>query len=68
MLENLNEEQRLLQTTVSRFMEKEIYPHEELVDKEGQVPIELGRQIENRSKEIGLFAANLPESVGGGGA
>ena len=67
MLENLNEEQRLLQTTVSRFMEKEIFPHEELVDKEGQVPIELGRQIENRSKEIGLFAANLPESVGGGG-
>ena len=67
MLENLNEEQRLLQITVSRFMEKEIFPHEELVDKEGQVPIELGRQIENRSKEIGLFAANLPESVGGGG-
>ena len=67
MIENLNEEQRLLQKTVKSFMEQEIYPHEEMVDKDGKVPIDLGRQIEKRSKEIGLFASNLPESVGGGG-
>ncbi len=48
-------------------MEEEIYPHEEKVDQLGEVPIELGRQIEQRSIEMGLYSANLPESVGGGG-
>ena len=48
-------------------MEKEIYPHEEEVDRRAHVPSELGRQIERRALEAGLYAANLPESVGGGG-
>lgn len=60
-------EEALLLRTVQSFMEAEIYPHEEEVDRLGEVPEELGRQIEARSKEAGLFAANLPEEVGGGG-
>jgi len=48
-------------------MDAEIYPNEDEVDKLGEVPDELGRQIEERAKAVGLFAANLPESVGGGG-
>ncbi len=64
--ERAHEEEMLLDS-VRRFMEEELYPHEELVDREGEVPIELGRQIEARSKEVGLFAANLPSDVGGGG-
>jgi acyl-CoA dehydrogenase len=60
-------EHEMLHETVKRFMEEEILPHEEMVDREGEVPIEIGRQIEARSKAVGLFAANLPESVGGGG-
>jgi acyl-CoA dehydrogenase len=60
-------EHEMLQKTVQRFMEQEIFPHEDLVDREGAVPPELGRQIEARAKQAGLFAANLPESVGGGG-
>ena len=62
-----NHEQELLKNTVKRFVEDELYPHEEIVDQTGEVPIELGRQIEKRSKEIGLFSANLPVEVGGGG-
>ena len=62
-----NHEQELLKNTVKRFVEDELYPHEETVDQTGEVPIELGRQIEKRSKEIGLFSANLPVEVGGGG-
>ena len=54
-------------STVKSFMEKEIFPHEDLVDRLGEVPIDLGRQIEKRAKEVGLFAANLPVDVGGGG-
>ena len=61
----LNHEQRMLLDTVRSFMEKEIYPHENVVDRRGHVPPELGRQIEKRAIEAGLYAANLPESVGG---
>ena len=67
MLMTQNHEQELLEKTVKRFVEEELYPHEEIVDKNGEVPIELGRQIEKKSKELGLFSANLPVEVGGGG-
>ena len=60
-------ENELLLKTVQTFLEQEIYPHEEVVDRTGEVPLELGQQIEARSKKAGLFASNLPEEVGGGG-
>jgi acyl-CoA dehydrogenase len=60
-------ENDLLLNTVRSFLEAEIYPHEDLVDRTGEVPEDLGRQIETRAKEVGLYASNLPESVGGGG-
>jgi acyl-CoA dehydrogenase len=63
----LSHEHRMLLETVESFMEREIYPYEEEVDVSGQVPLELGKQIEQRAIEVGLYAANLPESVGGGG-
>jgi acyl-CoA dehydrogenase len=31
------------------------------------VPPELGDEIKNKCIELGFFAANLPENVGGGG-
>ena len=64
---NLSHENELLVGTVRAFMEAEMMPHEEEVDRLGFVPEELGRQIEKRSIEAGLYAANLPEAVGGGG-
>ncbi len=63
----VSHENELLLNTVRSFMEDEIYPHEDEVDQIGDVPEELGRQIEARAKEVGLFASNLPEEVGGGG-
>jgi acyl-CoA dehydrogenase len=44
-----------------------MFPHEEEIDRLGHVPEEIGRTIEAKSKELGLFACNLPEEVGGGG-
>ncbi len=44
---------------------EEVEAEEETVDKNGEVPLELGRQIEKKSKDLGLFAANLPIEVGG---
>ena len=60
-------ENQLLLKTVQAFMKAELFPHEDLVDKIGEVPLDLGRQIEKRAMEAGLYSANLPESVGGGG-
>lgn len=64
---DVDHETNLLVQTVRAFMEAEIFPHEDLVDRLGEVPEELGRQIEARAKEAGLYSANLPERVGGGG-
>lgn len=60
-------EQEMLLSTVRSFMEAELYPHEAEVDNLGHVPPDLGRQIEKRALEVGLYAANLPPEVNGGG-
>ena len=39
----------LLISTVRRFVETEMYPHEEEVDQMGYVPEEIGRQIEAKA-------------------
>jgi len=63
----LSPENELLLDSVRAFMREEMLPHEEQVDRLGRVPEELGRQIERRALEAGLYAANLPQSAGGGG-
>ena len=61
------EEQRLLVDTVRQFMAAEIFPHERETERLGEVPIELGKQIQKKSRELGLYAASMPAEVGGGG-
>ena len=56
----MNHEIDLLIGTVRRFVETEMFPHEEEVDRLGFVSEEIGRSIEAKSKELGLFACNLP--------
>lgn len=63
----LTEEQRMIVDTVRGFVENEIYPHEATIDRAGSVPRELGEEIKNKCIELGFFAANMPEEVGGGG-
>ncbi|MDX1786026.1 MAG: acyl-CoA dehydrogenase family protein [Roseovarius sp.] len=63
----VSHENELLLNTVRAFMDAEMYPHEQMVDKTGEVPEDLGRQIAARAQELGLYACNLPEEVGGGG-
>ena len=45
------QESSLILDTVRKFLEEEIYPYEETVDKIGEVPIELGKQIEEKAKK-----------------
>ncbi|WP_394689514.1 acyl-CoA dehydrogenase family protein [Hoeflea sp.] len=62
----LSHEDALLRDTVREFFDKEVIPHEEMVDRFGEVPEEIGRDIEAKARALGLYAANLPERVGGG--
>lgn len=60
-------EQEMLVDTVRRFVKDELLPHEDAVERSNEVPAELAQQIRGRALEAGLYAFNLPESVGGGG-
>jgi len=60
----LNEEQEMIVSTVRSFVEKEIYPHEDLVERTGKVPDELAQDIKQRTLKLGFYACNFPQSVG----
>jgi acyl-CoA dehydrogenase len=63
----LSDEQEMIVSTVRSFVEKEIYPHEAEVERTGQVPHELGEEIKQKVIDLGFYACNFPESVGGAG-
>ena len=63
----LTEEQRMLANSARAFVSEELLPHENEVEKQGEVAPELGQQITRKAIEMGFYATNLPESVGGGG-
>jgi acyl-CoA dehydrogenase len=63
----LNEEQEMIVSTVRSFVENEIYPHETLVESTGEVPEEIAENIKQKCIELGFYACNFPEEVGGAG-
>ena len=63
----LDDEQQAIVDTVRQFVTKELYPHEDEVDRLGDVPPELVEQIRSKAIKAGLYAANMPEGLGGGG-
>ncbi len=63
----INTEQQLIIDTVRAFVEKELIPHEEEVEQSGQVPPDLADEIRRRSLQAGIYAANMPVELGGGG-
>lgn len=63
----LTEEQEMIVSTVRSFVENEIYPHEAEVERTGQVPHELGEEIKRKVIDLGFYACNFPEEVGGAG-
>jgi acyl-CoA dehydrogenase len=64
---DLTTEQTMLVDTVRSFVEKELYPHEAEVERLDEVPAELARHLQSRAIDLGLYAANMPETLGGGG-
>jgi acyl-CoA dehydrogenase len=63
----LTTEQQMLVDTVRAFVAAELTPHETAVERSNEVPAELIAAIRRRALAAGLYAANMPEALGGGG-
>ncbi|KNG95530.1 acyl-CoA dehydrogenase family protein [Pseudaestuariivita atlantica] len=63
----LSDEQEMIVSTVRSFVENEIYPHEDLVERTGEVPSDLAQEIKRKTLDLGFYACNFPEEVGGAG-
>src|SRR5258707_1324462 len=63
----LTAEQRLIVETVRDFVEQELYPHEDEVERRDEVLPELAESIRGKAIASGLYAANMPAELGGGG-
>lgn len=63
----LSDEQRMIIDTTRAFVEAELYPHEALVERTAHLPMDLIREIQQKAIAAGLYAANMPEEVGGAG-
>lgn len=64
---SLTEEQRLIVETTRAFVENELYPHEAEVERTGHLRMDLVRELQAKAIAAGLYAANMPEDVGGAG-
>jgi len=64
---SLTDDMRLLVETVRRFVETEVRPLEDEVERTAKVPPEALAALKAKSKSLGLFAMNMPAEVGGGG-
>ena len=63
----LTEEQELIVKTTRSFVEQELYPHEQEVEETGLLRPELLKELKRKAMDAGLYAANMPTEVGGGG-
>ncbi len=64
---SLTEEQQLIVDTTRKFVREELVPHENEVEQTGAVRPQLHRELRERARAAGLFAANMPAEVGGAG-
>ena len=63
----LTTEQKMIVDTVRAFVENELYPHEDEIERLDEVPPALVQSIQAKAIEVGLYAANMPAELGGGG-
>ena len=63
----LTSEQQMIVDATRAFVETELYPHEAEVERTGVLREDLRREIAAKAIAAGLYAANMPEEVGGAG-
>jgi len=63
----MTHEQEMIVETVRKFVERELYPLERELERTGELPLEIGREIQRKVIDLGFYAPNMPEEYGGGG-
>lgn len=63
----LSPEQQAVVETVKRFVTNELAPFEDEVERSDEVPEPLAATIRAKAIAAGLYAANMPAELGGGG-
>jgi len=63
----LTAEQRAVVETTQAFVQRELVPHEDEVERSGVLDPGLLAKLRDTAIRAGLYAANMPEEVGGGG-
>jgi acyl-CoA dehydrogenase len=61
------EELRMLRDSARRFVQQELLPLEPLYANEADIPDAVRARLQAKAKELGFWAFDLPEEVGGGG-
>ena len=64
---SLSSEQEMIIDSVRSFVEQELYPHEDEVEKTNHIDASLAESIKQKAIELGLYAPNMPAEYGGGG-
>jgi len=64
---SLTFEQQALIDSLAAFVEKELYPHENLVEELRRVPDDLAKDISKKARDAGFLAMNMPVELGGAG-
>ena len=67
MNQKISDESRMIVDTVRRFVQEKVQPLEMEVDELGHIPPEKLAALKTEAISLGLYAMNMPESVGGGG-
>ena len=64
---SLSSEQEMIIDSVRSFVEQELYPHEDEVEKTNHIDASLAESIKQKAINLGLYATNMPVEHGGGG-
>jgi acyl-CoA dehydrogenase len=64
---SMTDEQRSVVEVSRAFVMHELRPHEEEVEQTGSLRPQLAAEIRSKALAAGLYAANMPEEVGGAG-
>ena len=63
----LEDQQRLLVRTIRDFVKRELMPLEDTVEAQGFLADDIATEIQQKSRDLGLYAVNIPTEYGGSG-
>ena len=63
----MTDEHEMIVASVRRFVEEELYPLEDTIEKHPVISEEIKQKIQDAARSQGFYAANMPARLGGGG-